>query len=356
MPPLGSPSKELDLKHEEKIVQFVSNVRNGKIDGSNNIALKMLLLLEQIISECENATALELSGLVREVGRRVCRALPQELVAANMVRRVLRAIRDEHRAVSDQNGGSAEGATESLQRLVLAAAARRGTLGSAQQDLREPLRDHIAEVRAEIESGCGAVAAMATAHVHAAELILTHGSSRLVERFLKAARKHTHYRLLLAEGPDVKESHGMALRLSLLGIPVTVISDASIAAVMSRVNKVVIGVRAVLAGGALLARAGTHALTIAAKHYSVPVIALCPLYKLSPLHACDHYGFNALDNPRTSLSYEFSESGDVHVEAPRYDLVPPDHVTLFLTNLGGSSPSYIYRLLSELYDPNDHQL
>ncbi|RVE46087.1 hypothetical protein evm_009251 [Chilo suppressalis] len=243
MAPSESPPRELDSKHEDKIVKFVSDIRNGKIEGSNNIALTTLSLLEQIITECENATALELSGVVREVGRRLCRALPQELVAANMARRVLRAIRDEHRLLCEQSGGATsgtgtgtEGSGDSLQRLVLAAhGGRRTTLGAALPHLREPLRDHIAEV--------------------------------------------------------------------------------------------VIGVRAVLAGGALLARAGTHGLTIAAKHYSVPVIALCPLYKLSPLHACDRYALSALDCPRPSMLYD-----------------------------GGSSPSYIYRLLSELYDPKDHQL
>ncbi|CAH0403957.1 unnamed protein product [Chilo suppressalis] len=364
MAPSESPPRELDSKHEDKIVKFVSDIRNGKIEGSNNIALTTLSLLEQIITECENATALELSGVVREVGRRLCRALPQELVAANMARRVLRAIRDEHRLLCEQSGGATsgtgtgtEGSGDSLQRLVLAAhGGRRTTLGAALPHLREPLRDHIAEVRAEIESCTASISSQARAHVHAAELILTHGASSLTERFLKAARRHTHYRLLLGEGPRVQESHAMAARLSAAGVPVTLINDASIAAVMSRVNKVVIGVRAVLAGGALLARAGTHGLTIAAKHYSVPVIALCPLYKLSPLHACDRYALSALDCPRPSMLYECGESSRVHVECPRYDVVPPDHVTLFLTNLGGSSPSYIYRLLSELYDPKDHQL
>jgi translation initiation factor eIF-2B subunit beta len=32
--------------------------------------------------------------------------------------------------------------------------------------------------------------------------------------------------------------------------------------------------------------------------------------------------------------------------------VPPDLVSLFVTNTGGHQPSYIYRLLSEMYDIN----
>ncbi|KAG6463866.1 hypothetical protein O3G_MSEX014117 [Manduca sexta] len=52
----------------------------------------------------------------------------------------------------------------------------------------------------------------------------------------------------------------------------------------------------------------------------------------------------------------FCEREEARVLAPRYDFVPPDHTTLFITNLGGSSPSYMYRLMSELYDPKDYNL
>ncbi|KAL0808284.1 hypothetical protein ABMA28_012779 [Loxostege sticticalis] len=360
MSPLEGPTKELDEKYEEKVVKFVSDVRNGKIEGSNNIALATLSLLEQIIGDSENATAFELINVVRAAGRVICRALPRELVPANMVRRVLRAIRDEHRAHADQSGGTttggSEGAGESLQRLVLAAAARRGTLGAAQPDLREPLRDHIAEVRAELESSTGSICSQASEHVHADELILTCGHSRLLERFLKAAAARRNYKLIVAEGPDYKQSHAMAGRLSAGGVGVTLVSSASVAGVMSRVNKVILGVRATLSGGAVLAHAGAHAVAAAAKHYSVPVIALSPLYKLSPLHECDRHQLTAAGAPHHVLPLECPETGLAHVYAPRYDYLRPDHVSLFITSLGGSSPSYIYRLLSELYDPKDHQI
>ena len=44
---------------------------------------------------------------------------------------------------------------------------------------------------------------------------------------------------------------------------------------------------------------------------------------------------------------------NVHVESPGYDYIPPELVDLFVTNLGGHNPSYIYRLLVEFYNPED---
>lgn len=352
MPPLQGPVKELDEKFIDLIGKFVADVRNGKVSGANHVSLAMLNLLETIVNESQHATAYELCGAVRAAGRRVSGALPLELCAANVTRRVLRAIRDETRA-ADKQGGESSG--ESLQRLVLAAGARRATLGTAHTDLREPLRDHIAELRLELESTASALCAAARSHVHADELILTCGSGILVERFLRAAASR-RYRLILAEGTHVQESHSMASRLSAAGVPVTVISSAAIYAVMSRVNKVVLEVSAALGGGAVLAPAGSHAVTLAAKHYSVPVLALAPLYSLCPLHTADLPRGVSLDTPHRALAYQRHETGAAHVYAPHYDFAPPDHITLFITNLGGSSPSYMYRLLSELYDPNDYAL
>ncbi|KAJ2939945.1 hypothetical protein O0L34_g6650 [Tuta absoluta] len=356
MAPLEGAVKELDEKYVDNIVKFVSEVRNGKLQGSINIASSTVTLLEQIISDSQNATAYDLLNVVREVGRRLIKALPHELVCGNMVRRVLRAIRDEHRAHASQSGeNTASGAGgESLQRLVLAAPTRRATLGAAHRDLREPLRDHIAEIRLELESSTSAICGTAREHIHSDELVLTCGASTLVEKFLLAACQSRRYRLLVCETADsTHQTHAMAARLGSAGVAVTVISNASVYAVMSRVNKVVMPSCAGLAGGAALAGAGSAAIALAAKHHSVPVIILAPLHELSPIYASGPQHFNSLLAPGPRYD---AYSASVHEFSPRFDLVPSDHVTLFITNLGGSSPSYIYRLLSELYDPSDYQL
>lgn len=100
----------------------------------------------------------------------------------------------------------------------------------------------------------------------------------------------------------------MATSLSEAGIETTVIADAAIFAVMSRVNKVfsttqdsetgcgscvltcvamispqvIIGTQTVLANGGLRAVNGTHTLALAAKHHSTPLIVCAPMFKLSP--------------------------------------------------------------------------
>lgn len=38
---------------------------------------------------------------------------------------------------------------------------------------------------------------------------------------------------------------------------------------------------------------------------------------------------------------------------PVFDYVPPELLTIFLSNVGGNAPSYVYRLLTELYHSKD---
>lgn len=47
---------------------------------------------------------------------------------------------------------------------------------------------------------------------------------------------------------------------------------------------------------------------------------------------------------------------NIEVFVPAFDLLSPDLVDLYVTNNGSHQPSYIYRLLSELYHSHDYDL
>ncbi len=49
-------------------------------------------------------------------------------------------------------------------------------------------------------------------------------------------------------------------------------------------------------------------------------------------------------------------SSYVHVPNPTFDYVPPELVSLFVTDTGGYTPSYVYRLLAEYYTREDYAL
>ena len=141
------------------------------------------------------------------------------------------------------------------------------------------------------------------------------------------------------------------------GIETTLIGDTDVFALMARVHKVIAPTRAVLANGGLLAQAGAHAIALAAAAHSVPVVVVAGIYKLSPEWPSNLDRFMALGSPSDVLPFgQTDEVEGVHVESPLFDFVPPELVTLYVTNIGGFNPSYVYRLLAEYYAPDDTDL
>ncbi len=51
-----------------------------------------------------------------------------------------------------------------------------------------------------------------------------------------------------------------------------------------------------------------------------------------------------------------SPGGHVQALNPALDYVPPELVSLFVTDTGGYTPSYVYRLLMEYYSREDFAL
>jgi len=191
--------------------------------------------------------------------------------------------------------------------------------------------------------------------IHADEVILTYGWSKTVELFLLEAAKKRKFEVIVAEDAPKCSGQGLARRLATQGnLDVTVIPDAAVFAIMSRVHKVIIGTHAVMANGALLAASGVHMMAAVAKFHAKPVVVCTGLYKLTPLFPHDKDALNDLLSPATIVSYdEMCTMENVRVVNPAFDHVPPELVTLLVTNSGGYNPSYIYRLLREYYDDID---
>lgn len=117
---------------------------------------------------------------------------------------------------------------------------------------------------------------------------------------------------------------------------------------MSRVDKVIISANAIMANGGLIASAGAFQICLAAREHSIPVIVVSAMYKLTPLYPFDPMKLNELLAPSTILQPEEGDCLD-NIEAivPAYDYVPPEFISLFLTNQGGFTPNYIYRQFSD---------
>ncbi|KAF5297475.1 hypothetical protein FQR65_LT10011 [Abscondita terminalis] len=336
------------------IVKLISDIRHGKVYNSYDIAMSTEQLIEKLIAEGQWKTAKELIGLIKARINRIMSALPQESTAVNIMRHVLKMIRE----VYDTGFKSKSEGQQSLHQLITSNVDDDEDYSKPLTSLRSSLLDLLQEYKGGLELSMDNIATQALDHIHANEIILTVGKSNTVQKFLEFAAKSRKFQVIVVEGAPLYHGHEMALNLTKSNMQTTVITDSAVFAMMSRVNKVIIGTHTVMANGGLRAACGVHMVALAAKRYSVPIMVLAHLYKLSPLHLCyEQDAFNICASPADVLPYSSGPIiNKVHVYNPVFDYVPPDLVTLFISNHGGNAPSYVYRLLSELYDPNDNDI
>lgn len=313
--------------------------------------------------------------MVKYVGKLLSDARPTELVIGNIVRRVLYIIRHETAAVVQEEKKREQGESVdhpmdvnvdlsmSLTKLLDASSSTEGvedpmTVESKEfvDQVRENIVEEILGLRDDLENTSSLIAKQAVEHIYAKETIMTFGLSKTVAAFLAQAGKFRKYEVIVAETAPSLEGQKQAAELIKSDIDTTVITDSAVFALMSSVNKVIIGVHAVLANGGLLAHTGAQNICMAAKQHAVPVVVVTGLHKLCPLYAFDQETFNEQNAPSQIMKFEEAGDEKVDLENPAFDYVAPEYVSLYITNVGGHNPSYIYRLLQQYYNAQDYHL
>lgn len=226
-------------------------------------------------------------------------------------------------------------------------------------DMRQGVMSGVNEINEEMDNVNNPIAEGAQDHIHSDECVLAIGQSHTIEHFLKAAAKRRRFQVIVAAEGQSMTGHRMAHALSLHpNISVTLVPDSAVYALMSRVHKVLFSPQAVMADGGAICCAG-HLMTIlAAKEYSVPVVGVTGIYKLSPLFSHNQsHALTIMNSPSEVLPYDSPiDLSGVEVLIPAYDFIPPEFIQLYITNNGSHQPSYIYRLLSEFFHPQDYAL
>ncbi|KAF8637339.1 hypothetical protein AX17_002840 [Amanita inopinata Kibby_2008] len=359
---------------------LASKLRRRQVVGSHAAAMETLLVLRQVVSKAKFSNINQLVDIIRSVGRKLVEAQPKEYSVGNIVRKVLHHIREEYYTATGRSAIAPEaqgGSKFTIANFVLQGQPRkhvsaektseiRGTLKEDDPDdpdsfargLKPVLMEALQDVLDELETVYDNVSKNARDHIHSDEIILTLGYSKTVEAFLKSAAHHRRFTAIVAETAPSYAGRDMADSLSAAGISTFLVPDSSIYALMSRVNKVILGTHALLANGGMFAITGSLIAATAAREHSTPVVVCTGQFKLTPLWNLYHE-YAALDfgNPNDVLGFEEGDLVDkVDVVNPNYDYVRPELIDAFITNDGDHPPSSIYRLLKETYDDEDNEL
>ncbi|XP_042241421.1 translation initiation factor eIF-2B subunit beta-like isoform X2 [Homarus americanus] len=278
--------------------------------------------------------------------------MPWETTPCNMVQRVIKIVIDEYntcRGASD--GGGYQGFSQMM--FVDPASGDLPECTDVIPELQDRILEAVAEHKAEVEQSQELIALQGESKIHSDEVIMTCGMCPMVLAFLTKAARRRKFHVIVAECAPKHDGHPMAKSLCSAGIQTTLIQDCAVFPMMSRVNKVIIGTQTVLSNGGIKTFVGAAPLASAAKFYSVPLYVCTPTYKFSLVSSeeVNHHGSGSTIVPQDS-----NLTSSVNVVVAKFDYVPPENVTSFITNNRGIAPSYVYRQLSELYHPTSYDL
>ena len=131
-------------------------------------------------------------------------------------------------------------------------------------------------------------------------IVLTHSYSSAVLRSLvlefKAGNRFKVYATESYPGMEGKE---LAKELIATGVPVTLIADSAVSAILPEVDVVLFGADSVLRDGSLVHKVGTRDIASAAKQHAIPVFSLCESAKLSVRHFLG-------EEPKTGILFDIT--------------------------------------------------
>ncbi|KAK6351795.1 GCD complex subunit gcd7 [Orbilia javanica] len=252
------------------------------------------------------------------------------------------------------------------------------------KDIRGDVIEGIKELMEELEQVDEQVASHSETHIHANEIVMVLGSSPTLQAFLMKAAVKRRFTVVMIEaypndyqatqevlkGPSKfttpvglkqlgKNSSAkeepltpaqMKANLTSIGVETILIPDSAVPAVMSRVNKVLMGTHVILRNGSMITTAGARTVARCAQEHSIPVVVVSGVYKLSPLYPFDPDSMLETGESSTVIGWADGEMvGSSEIFNPTMDFVPGELVDHYITNVGGYTPQNLYKLVEEQY-------
>jgi len=177
------------------------------------------------------------------------------------------------------------------------------------------------------------------------QTIMMHSfSDSVLSVFEAAAAMGKTFAVICTESRPLREGRFAASRLSAAGIPVTFVTDASMAEVLPRADWVLAGADSIAMDGAVANKMGTNLLSIAAAHFGKPLYIASEALKLRR-DAGEGSAIELEVRPPAELVErgEFDDAGRVTVVNQFFDLTPPERIRGIITEQGVFEPAKISR-------------
>lgn len=329
----------------EKLVNIYRKIQSPTI-----LAKETAELLRDLIRQDKTNDFDHIEAKIRDLERILTNARPLEFTVRNIIRKALHIIKTCRK-------DNTELATEALAlRKSLSEIATEEKKEALEPDkvfigMKMQIAEQIESLVEEMEALPDVITKYATSHISSNEIVVTFGESTLVQDFLIAAAKMRKFEVVVIEDHLVQDGRELGRSLVAQGITTYFVPATATYAIMSRANKVFMSPNAIMKNGGMLCNSGALLTATAAKAHAVPLIVISGLFKFTDDFPFSQDTFNDLLPPNSPglPSPEETSLDNPKVVIPRFDYIEPEFVTLYITDFGEHTPSYIYRLFSEYY-------
>lgn len=331
--------------------KFELEMRRGVLSSSYRIAISTVNLIKTVVDAAE--TEEEVEDGVKLVCRRLETHFPNNVIIGNVCQNINIHLAEELLATAPKpQQATRHPLSRSVSRSVIDILAAGPSFSNqdssyAQSGLKTRVKEMLDNIEDELGESYDLIAANAHNFVVAGDIILTLGCSKSVVTFLSVQK---HITVVLPERGPEYDGHDMAAKLRKHGIKVIVIPDSAVFAILPKISKIIVPARAVLANGGIVGYSLSHAIALAAKHYSTPFIVLYWDMKLTNTMPAPCKSFTSLQEPNTVMVKGDPSASNVMALNTEGDYVPPELITLMINESGAHCPADVFSRVQERYE------
>lgn len=234
-------------------------------------------------------------------------------------------------------------------RLVIEAVKTGANQGLNVSALQEVVSKTVDSFLAEIEQSVDQIGEIGARRLRSGDTVLCYGYSTSVLSIVeKAQQQGKNPRVIVSEGRPELEGRSMAKAFLKLNVPTTMIIDSAVSYFMKDVDRVLTGADAVSANGAVINKIGTSTIAAIAHLSRVNVFVAASVYKFSPETILGELvEIEELDPSLVIPQEMMPQFKGMEIRNPAFDVTPPEHIDLILTERGVIPPQGAIMILRQ---------
>ncbi len=310
---------EADLSSSMVIAGVLSRIKSEELRGPTRVTQAALRALSEASRNSSCSSPKEFLEEQSAFGDLLIRTRPTAILLANGVRLVMDAI----------NKGVSEGLTVSA--------------------LKEIVSKTVDSFLAEMQRSIDQIGEIGARRLRSGDTILCYGHSTSVLSIVaKAQEQGKNLKVIVSEARPELEGRSMAKEFLKLNVPTTMIIDSAVSYFMKDVDRVLTGADAVSANGAVVNKIGTSTIAAIAHYSRVNVFVAASVYKFSPETILgEPVEIEELDPSLVVPKEIMPQFRGMQIRNPAFDVTPPEHIDLILTERGVIPPQGAIMILRQ---------